>query len=127
MLGWRDVPTGDGLVGPTARRSMPRFRQLFLSATLASASSPPTWCSTGWPSCVRKRAERESGVYFPSLSGRTIVYKGMLTTGQLEPFFPDLSDQRVESRARAGPLALLHQHLPVLAAGPPVPVRRPQR
>ncbi|MEN9412745.1 MAG: hypothetical protein RIQ92_1182, partial [Actinomycetota bacterium] len=42
-------------------------------------------------------------LYFPSLSSQTIVYKGMLTTGQLEEFFPDLSDERV-----ASPLALVH-------------------
>lgn len=52
---------------------------------------------------LRKRAEREAGVYFPSLSARTIVYKGMLTTGQLEPFFPDLSDRRF-----ATTVALVH-------------------
>src|SRR5439155_8145115 len=52
---------------------------------------------------LRKRAEREAGVYFPSLSSRTIVYKGMLTTGQLEPFFPDLSDRRF-----ATAIALVH-------------------
>lgn len=52
---------------------------------------------------LRKRAEREAGVYFPSLSARTIVYKGMLTTGQLEPFFPDLSDRRF-----ATAIALVH-------------------
>ena len=53
--------------------------------------------------CLRKRAERELDVYFPSLSARTLVYKGMLTTGQLEPFFPDLSDRRFASQ-----LALVH-------------------
>ena len=52
---------------------------------------------------LRKRAEHEAGVYFASLSCRTLVYKGMLTTGQLEPFFPDLSDQRFASA-----LALVH-------------------
>lgn len=52
---------------------------------------------------LRKRAEREADVYFPSLSARTIVYKGMLTTGQLEPFFPDLSDRRFASA-----IALVH-------------------
>ena len=52
---------------------------------------------------LRKRAEREADVYFPSLSARTIVYKGMLTTGQLEPFFPDLSDRRFGSA-----IALVH-------------------
>ena len=58
---------------------------------------------------LRARArERRSGdgaeaVYFPSLSSRTLVYKGMLTTPQLAEFFPDLADDRVESA-----LALVH-------------------
>src|SRR3712207_9466075 len=53
--------------------------------------------------CLRKRAEKEAPVYFPSLSARTLVYKGMLTTGQLEPFFPDLSDRRFATE-----LAIVH-------------------
>ena len=47
--------------------------------------------------------EQATDAYFPSLSSRTVVYKGMLTTEQLEPFFPDLSDRRVESA-----IALVH-------------------
>src|SRR5690606_22778699 len=50
-----------------------------------------------------KRAEHELGVFFASLSSRTLTYKGMLTTAQLEPFFPDLSDPRYASE-----LALVH-------------------
>jgi glutamate synthase (NADPH/NADH) large chain len=53
--------------------------------------------------CLRKRAEHETGVYFASLSSRTIVYKGMLSAPQVEPFFPDLSDERYSSN-----LALVH-------------------
>src|SRR5581483_9513098 len=45
----------------------------------------------------------EPFVYFPSLSSRTFVYKGMLTTPQLDKFFLDLQDERVESA-----LALVH-------------------
>ncbi|HUG86841.1 MAG TPA: glutamate synthase large subunit, partial [Euzebya sp.] len=52
---------------------------------------------------ARKRIEHEVGVYFPSLSSRTIVYKGMLTTLQLQEFFHDLSDERYETA-----LALVH-------------------
>jgi glutamate synthase (NADPH/NADH) large chain len=52
---------------------------------------------------VRKRCERAVGVYFASLSSRTLVYKGMLTTKQLEPFFPDLSDPRFATE-----IALVH-------------------
>ena len=53
--------------------------------------------------CLRKRAEHEAEVYFPSLSSRTLVYKGMLTTDQLDRFFPDLVDERVASA-----LAVVH-------------------
>ena len=53
--------------------------------------------------CLRKRAEQETDVYFPSLSSRTLVYKGMLTTDQLDQFFPDLVDERIASA-----LAVVH-------------------
>ncbi|MFE4369943.1 glutamate synthase large subunit [Streptomyces sp. NPDC056835] len=89
VLGWREVPVAPGLLGATARSTMPAFRQLFVAdgTSAGIALDRKTFL-------LRKRAEREAGVYFPSLSARTIVYKGMLTTGQLEPFFPDLSDRR---------------------------------
>lgn len=65
---------------------MPAFRQIFVAD---SAAVPATGIDLDRKAfALRKRAEREVGVYFPSLSARTIVYKGMLTTGQLEPFFP---------------------------------------
>ena len=69
----------------------------------------------------------ESAVYFPSLSARTIVYKGMLTTPQLEEFFPDLRDERLESA-----LALVHSRFstntfPSWPLAHPYRYRRPQR
>lgn len=97
VLGWREVPVTPDLLGNGARATMPAFRQLFVS-------NGSTGIELDRKAFVlRKRAEREAGVYFPSLSARTIVYKGMLTTGQLEPFFPDLSDRRFASA-----LALVH-------------------
>ena len=80
---------------------MPRFRQLFVGAARTAGSFGLALERLAF--CLRKRAEREVGVYFPSLSARTLVYKGMLTTGQLEPFFPDLSDRRFVTE-----LALVH-------------------
>ncbi|WP_130798133.1 glutamate synthase large subunit [Streptomyces otsuchiensis] len=98
VLGWRDVPATPGLLGASARSTMPVFRQIFVSDGRQSG------LELDRPAFVlRKRAEREAGVYFPSLSSRTLVYKGMLTTGQLEPFFPDLSDRRLASA-----VALVH-------------------
>jgi glutamate synthase (NADPH) large chain len=96
VLGWRALPVNPEGVGPTARSAMPRFRQLFL----ASADHPAAVTGLALERlayCVRKRAERDVDVYFPSLSGRTIVYKGMLTEAQLVSFYPDLSDERVTS------------------------------
>ncbi|MFD3515133.1 glutamate synthase large subunit [Streptomyces sp. NPDC058657] len=99
VLGWRDVPVTPGLLGNGARATMPAFRQLFVGDGGTS-----TGIALDRKAFVlRKRAEREAGVYFPSLSARTLVYKGMLTTGQLEPFFPDLSDRRL-----ATAVALVH-------------------
>ncbi|GGU89285.1 glutamate synthase [Streptomyces litmocidini] len=98
VLGWREVPVAPELLGASARATMPVFRQLFV------ADGESTGIALDRKAFVlRKRAEREAATYFPSLSARTIVYKGMLTTGQLEPFFPDLSDRRC-----ATAVALVH-------------------
>ncbi|MGK5639848.1 glutamate synthase large subunit [Streptomyces sp. URMC 126] len=100
VLGWRAVPVAPELLGSAARATMPEFRQLFV----ADVDGESRGIALDRKAFVlRKRAEREAGVYFPSLSARTIVYKGMLTTGQLEPFFPDLSDRRF-----ATAIALVH-------------------
>ncbi|MFD6436524.1 glutamate synthase large subunit [Streptomyces venezuelae] len=98
VLGWRDVPVAPELLGATARSTMPVFRQIFVADGDTEGLELDRKAFV-----LRKRAEREAGTYFPSLSSRTIVYKGMLTTGQLEPFFPDLSDRRF-----ATAVALVH-------------------
>ncbi|HEV8558192.1 MAG TPA: glutamate synthase large subunit [Actinophytocola sp.] len=111
LLGWREVPVAPNAaeVGPTARSVMPHFAMPFVAAQ----SDPDGRCPAGvdldrMVFCLRKRVEHESvtagcGVYFPSLSARTLVYKGMLTTAQLPRFFPDLTDPRLTSA-----IALVH-------------------
>ena len=91
------MPVCGDSIGEAAREVEPVMRQLFLSA------APSGMDLERRAFCVRKRAEREAGVYFPSLSGRTLVYKGMLTTNQLPAYFPDLSDPRFASA-----IALVH-------------------
>jgi len=104
VLGWRDVPVRPDGLGTLAREAMPFFEQVFLSSTLGTASEPVHGIALDRQAFrLRKRAERELNAYFPSLSCRTIVYKGMVTTLQLEPFYPDLSDERFTSK-----LALVH-------------------
>jgi glutamate synthase (NADPH/NADH) large chain len=107
--GWREVPIRPEGLGKTADNARPHIRQVFLSASALSTGEPLSGLELERVAfAVRKQVERETrerGVpaYFPSLSSRTIVYKGMLTPGQLSSFFPDLSDERVTSA-----LALVH-------------------
>ena len=99
ILGWRDLPINSSSLGKTALSVMPHFEQLFLAGKKGETGIVLDRLAFA----LRKRAEHALEIYFPSLSSQTIVYKGMLTTGQLEEFFPDLSDVRVVS-----PLALVH-------------------
>ena len=104
LLAWREVPAENASVGAAARTVEPVMRQIFVSADDPATGEP----LSGLPLerrafCVRKRLEREAGLYLASLSSRTIVYKGMLTTHQLSEYFPDLSDNRYETS-----LALVH-------------------
>ena len=99
IIGWRELPTDDSSLGTTALSVMPRFVQLFI----AGKNGESDLALDRLAFCFRKRVEHSLPIYFPSLSARTIVYKGMLTTGQLEEFFPDLSNELVKS-----PLALVH-------------------
>ena len=105
LLGWRTVPTdpsGAG-VGKMALDVMPVFEQLFLAGKPDRAGRRPFGVALDrlvYP--VRKRVEHETAsagveVYFPSLSSRTLTYKGMLTTQQLPDFFDDIRDHRLES------------------------------
>ena len=100
VLGWRDVPVNPELLGATARATMPSFSQLFVAG---AGSRVAGMALERLAFCLRKRAEHETDAYFPSLSSRTLVYKGMLTTDQLDHFFPDLVDERVASA-----LAVVH-------------------
>jgi glutamate synthase (NADPH/NADH) large chain len=96
VLGWREVPIVAELVGAMARACMPHFVQLFLAPV--DGGRPGLDGLDAMAFRVRKRAQNKYGVYFPSLSSKTLVYKGMLTTAQLEPFYPDLSDPRFKTR-----------------------------
>jgi len=114
LLGWREVPVVGHIVGHAAREVEPRMRQLFV--TLPGTAVAPAVGSVVEDDapfdimqlerrafCLRKRIERQTGVYVPSLSARTLTYKGMLTTHQLSAYFPDLDDPRFASA-----IALVH-------------------
>ncbi|AXH35972.1 glutamate synthase large subunit [Humibacter sp. BT305] len=105
ILGWRDVPVRPDELGRLARQAMPVIRQLFVQSrrTTASGATLSDIALDRQTYRLRKRAEHELELYFMSLSCRTLTYKGMVTTLQLEPFYPDLSDERFASK-----LALVH-------------------
>ena len=91
--GWRPVPTDDSTLSPISKANMPLFEQFFVSTPALDTGIDLD--RAVYP--LRQRARNEAGVYFASLSGRTTVYKGMLTTQQLAEVFSDLLDERVES------------------------------
>ncbi len=107
VLWWREVPVDGSSLGAAARAVQPRIEQLFLAPPgqpEGEASAEERLALDRLAYVVRKRFEHVSdGAYVPSLSCRTLVYKGMLTSHQLRAFYPDLSDERLESG-----LALVH-------------------
>ena len=107
VLGWREVPTDNSSLGATAVGCAPATRQVFIARgeKIASVNDFERKLYI-----IRKRAENEIKVsgkddyfYVSSLSSKTIVYKGMLTTWQLELYFPDLTNKLMESA-----IALVH-------------------
>jgi glutamate synthase (NADPH) large chain len=107
LLGWRHVPVEDGHLGPSAIAARPVVQQVLIGASAAviDALDADPMAFERKLYVIRKRVEHASdAIYIPSLSSRTLVYKGMLTAGQIQPTFPDLSDPEMESA-----LALVHQ------------------
>lgn len=101
VLGWRVVPTANENLGKLADEARPAFEQLFVASGAGERLSGVALDRVAYR--LRKRAGHELGAYFVSLSSRTLGYKGMVTTLQLEPFYPDLQDERFASE-----LAVVH-------------------
>ena len=109
VLGWRDTPVDSSAIGRVARGSQPYIQQIFLGC--ASAMDENALERKLY--VVRKRAESEIAAsdiedrgmfYIPSLSARTIIYKGLLLAPQIANFYGELSDPDVMSA-----LCLVHQ------------------
>jgi glutamate synthase (NADPH/NADH) large chain len=100
LLGWRDVPVEPGAAGELARSVMPRVRQFFVENRAEDEGAFERKLYV-----IRRRLhkEAEGSCYVVSLSGRTIVYKGLLKGKQVMGFYPDLRDPAVTSA-----LALVH-------------------
>jgi len=104
VLGWRDVPVDPMAIGWQAREAMPRIRQVFIGrAKGLTADDFERKLYVIRRVFENRIGQRGSFGYVPSLSSRTFVFTGMLISRQLEGFFPDLCDPRLESA-----LALVH-------------------
>ncbi|HED38981.1 MAG TPA: glutamate synthase subunit alpha, partial [Chromatiales bacterium] len=110
VLGWRDVPTDNSGLGESVKAVEPVVRQIFIGC---GDNCADTDAFERKLFVIRKLVENavatsgmeESGqFYIPSFSARTINYKGMLLSNQVDAYFSDLNDERVTSA-----LALVHQ------------------
>lgn len=106
LIGFREVPRNNSVIGEIAKATEPYIKQIFLKADLSQEELERKLY------IVRKRTEKEirdsalsqkSFFYLPSLSTRVLVYKGMLTSLQLGEYFNDLTDERMQSA-----IALIH-------------------
>jgi glutamate synthase (ferredoxin) len=110
LLGWRDVPSDNSLLGDSAKATQPLFQHVFIGARGLHGAAFERKLYV-----IRKQVEHAVDdldlnaisrrfFYIVGLSAKTLIYKGMLTAQQLQPMFPDLSDPDLESS-----LALVHQ------------------
>jgi len=110
VLGWRDVPVDDSYLGESVKADEPVIRQVFIGRGDSCADRDAFERKLF---VIRKQAhhaiwdedmEGWGQFYFTGLSARTIIYKGMIRSGNLPNYYLDLRDERMESA-----LALVHQ------------------
>jgi glutamate synthase (NADPH) large chain len=106
IIGFRNVPRDNSVIGDISKAAEPEITQILLGADMQQDDLERKLY------IIRKRAENEIRnsdlrqkhfFYLPSLSTKVLVYKGMLTSIQLEQYFPDLVDERLQSA-----IALVH-------------------
>ncbi|MBC7786219.1 MAG: glutamate synthase large subunit [Methylophilaceae bacterium] len=108
LLGWRDVPRDNSNIADAARDVEPVMRQVIIGSSAADQTVFERKCFV-----IRKRIEHtvralkitdKATFYIPSLSSRTLVYKGMLLAAEVGIYYTDLVDETMVSA-----LALVHQ------------------
>lgn len=133
LLGWRNVPVDPEVLGEKSRQSQPFMAQVFIKASpqIIDRLSIDDNAFERQLYSIRRQAENHirygrlrGGRYFyiASLSSRTIVYKGMLTTEQLGSFYSDLQDSSMGNSNGFSPFPFQHQHLSQLGTRPSLPL-----
>ena len=133
VLGWRDVPTDDATLGPTARASQPVIRQLFVAR---GEGTPEGDAFERKLYVIRRLVEKaisrsaipgRGHFYVASLSAPDARLQGDAERRPARGLLPGPAGRGAHRVPRDGPLALLDEHLPELGARPPVPVHLAQR
>ncbi len=108
IYGWRQVPVDVSVIGQKAQATRPEIEQIMIAGPLPEEQSAAEFEKNLY--LVRRRIEKRviaaqiQGFYICSLSCRSIIYKGLFLAESLSVFYPDLTDQRFESR-----VAIFHQ------------------
>jgi glutamate synthase (NADPH/NADH) large chain len=110
LLGWRDVPRDNSGLGESVKQIEPVIRQVFIGrgadVTVTDALERKLYIirKASGHAIQALRLAHGKEFYVPSMSARTVVYKGMLLAGQVGSYYRDLQDRRLVSA-----LALVHQ------------------
>ena len=110
LLGWRDLSVHNEVIGALARKAEPVMRQVFIGRGKGIKDDKDFERKLFVIRKVMQKAVRDSDMpekkffHVPSLSCRTLIYKGLLVADQIEAFYPDLADPSMTSG-----LALVHQ------------------
>ncbi|PCD03328.1 glutamate synthase large subunit [Sphingomonas spermidinifaciens] len=108
IYGWRQVPVDVSVIGQKAQATRPEIEQIMIAGPLPAEQDESEFEKNLY--LVRRRIEKAiiaaqiTGFYICSLSCRSIIYKGLFLAESLSEFYPDLEDERFESR-----VAIFHQ------------------
>ncbi|ODU22341.1 MAG: glutamate synthase subunit alpha [Sphingomonas sp. SCN 67-18] len=108
IYGWRQVPVDVSVIGDKAKALRPEIEQIMIAGPMPDEQDLGEFEKNLY--LIRRRIEKRviaaqiQGFYICSLSCRSIVYKGLFLAESLAVFYPDLRDERFESR-----VAIFHQ------------------
>ena len=108
IYGWRQVPVDVSVIGEKAQRTRPEIEQIMIAGPMPEERDQAEFEKDLY--LIRRRIEKKviaaqiNDFYVCSLSCRSIIYKGLFLAESLSVFYPDLQDERFESR-----VAIFHQ------------------
>lgn len=108
IYGWRQVPVDVSVIGEKAQRTRPEIEQIMIAGPMPEVRDQAEFEKDLY--LIRRRIEKQviaaqiNDFYICSLSCRSIIYKGLFLAESLSVFYPDLQDERFESR-----VAIFHQ------------------